>query len=79
MQWKVVIVMYDNNIFYNLGYIKGKLEILSDTNIPRTKLETLNIIYEIDEKIDLIYNQVLDLQNKKIKKIEVSTLQNRYF
>lgn len=52
---------FENNIFYNIGFVKGKLEILSDINIPRTKDEMLKIVEEISSKIDLIY-----IQAKKI-------------
>lgn len=61
--------MYIDNIFYNIGFVKGKLECLSDTNISRSKEEYFNIINEIGNRMELIYKQAteLELKNKKIE------------
>lgn len=60
----------EDNIFFNIGVVKGKVEVLSDTNISRGKNEVLNILNEINNKMDLIYKQAVQLEYKN-KKIEV--------
>lgn len=59
---------FDDNIFYNIGFVKGKIEVLSDTNIPRSKNEILKILDEIRNKMNLIFTQAVELEvkNKKL-------------
>lgn len=61
---------FNDNIFYNIGVVKGKIEVLSDTNIPRSKNEILKILDEISNKMNLIFTQALELETKN-KRIEI--------
>lgn len=55
---------FNNNIFYNIGVVKGKIEVLSNANIPRSKSETLKILDEISNKMNLIFTQAVELEAK---------------
>lgn len=66
-----------DNIFYNIGLVKGKIEVLSDFNIKRDRNEVTQIIEDINIALNLIYKQACELSSNK--KIEVPNLNNRYF
>lgn len=57
----------EDNIFYNIGFVKGKIETLSYTNIPKNEVEILN---EINNKMNLIFTQAVELEAKN-KRIEI--------
>ncbi len=61
---------FNGNIFYNIGIVKGKIELLSDTNIPRSKNEILKILDEMSNIMNLIFTQAVELETKK-KRIEI--------
>lgn len=58
---------FNDNIFYNIGVVKGKIEVLSNTNIPRSKNEILKILDEISNKMNLIFTQAVELEAKNKK------------
>lgn len=61
--------MYVNNIFYNIGFIKGSLESISDSNIKIKSDELGNTLNDLIYRLDIVAEQAEELV--KTKKVEV--------
>lgn len=60
--------MNEECLFYNIGYVIGKLEVISDSNIKRADDELKKIYDELIVKMNLISKIAMkESQNKKIE------------
>lgn len=61
--------MYVDNIFYNIGFVKGTLEAISDNNIKMKQEELETKLNELIYILDIVAEQAEKLV--KTKKVEV--------